>query len=66
MNAPACGNCYYWRRQEHTLSKIAGHCHRHAPVTIWVDNGPDDRGYGNQWPFVNEDDWCGEYERGKA
>lgn len=62
----SCKTCRFWRFTGTSQSYVAqgghsvprsdyGQCRRYAP-RAWV------RGQENNWPTVNERDWCGEYQ----
>ena len=53
---PACSTCRFFRNEE---------CHRHPPTVhsgTWGSYIFMLNTYSTEWPSVNDDDWCGEYE----
>jgi len=67
MSAETCFTCRFfgkvasWASSEHD-----GLCRRHAPIKALVitmdGDTAQDRARG-EWPKVNGEDWCGDYER---
>ena len=56
MDEMNCASCRYskWTKPEHTGRQLE--CRRRAPMA----NVSSNRRVA--WPWVKEDDWCGEYE----
>ena len=52
-----CGNCKFWRHDS-PQTKIGGTCHKHPPVIYHESDGIP----WCQFPWINFDGWCGEYE----
>lgn len=71
MEKPQCANCRWQYRRPNTVTTdsrpdtgtvthtkiFAPVCRRHPPIYVIV-NGAG----GAEWPQVNDDDWCGEWE----
>lgn len=50
-----CGGCRWF------VSGVRLACHRHAPIVqLWTNENGDGR--STVWPWVNETDWCGDWE----
>lgn len=54
----SCRKCRFYRAE----SDVHGWCLRYAPRPIVVRVPGYETEYGDAlWPFVNPDDWCGEF-----
>ncbi len=58
----SCRNCMFRYPDKRPEYEGSGYCRRHPPqVSQWTHpdyNGPQ---YDQHWPWMNADDWCGEY-----
>lgn len=60
---PQCSGCYFFAvvslKANEPDEQVLGECHRYPP--------PHERkkfpGDPNLFPFINEDDWCGEWKK---
>ena len=72
---PQFRSCYWCKFFEKIIADPdeRGECHRHAPHAIIqtfdqdsYDYGADNGPWGTYWPRVDPEDWCGEWQQGKA
>lgn len=60
MRFRACGYCEFWE----PIKAPGGFCKRHAPRPFQVtftSADPSDIPEMAHWPYLEEDDWCGEF-----
>jgi hypothetical protein len=62
MNEGICRNCKFFSMKDQT-------CHRYAPKPLSHRN-PTSKVFDDDcevaWPSMDEDDWCGEFEKDNA
>jgi hypothetical protein len=56
----SCAQCWFFVAEDE--KRVSGACHRYPPKTVVF---PDERGEtdikGSVWPFVQGEQWCGEF-----
>jgi len=59
-----CGNCKYY---VNTISCWVGQngCHKNAPVVL-INKELTGQEVSSCWPRVDDDDWCGEWEKNET
>ncbi len=54
-----CSTCLFFKNLD---NKYGGRCVRYPPVVNITKNANGDTDWSNDWPFVGNDEWCGEYK----
>ena len=54
-----CGNCRFWEREE--SGRSSGWCQRYPPQPVAAGDSMDVQNWC-QFPWVDEDEWCGEFK----
>lgn len=58
-----CGCCHFCRDQDVTFGGESGACKRYPPAVVFDDI--TETCITAPYPFVDLDDWCGEFKRAK-
>ena len=61
MNNKKCLNCKYYFYATEKSELYLSECHRHSPFKGVISYYGRDRTI-TEWPDVQPDDWCGEFE----
>ncbi len=57
--AEQCGTCSFFKD---IGNASGGRCVRYPPVVNVFTRRDGDTDWTNDWPFVGNDEWCGEYK----
>lgn len=59
-----CGSCAFRKPDERPDWKEHGYCRRYPPqVIVGIRDGNTAGDWSQEWPWMQKDDWCGEWKR---
>lgn len=58
---PKCQTCRYWNRDRELSIPQIGECRRYAPQAV-LNGQMEGEGQCPKWPYVFENEWCGEWD----